>query len=250
MEGPGGAGERLQGPGRGDRRRAGWAFLAEHAGWLRWNLSEESRNERSRSTSPAGSSSAWPPTPTPTTSSRGVSGFTWSYPGEPDLDRTVRFQPEGAFASVACEPEIGIGVYVDEVRVDGVVSQEHHAGRGAVHLADAAQGSRARHRRRSGLLEPIVLFRLRFLERRPWFGRSYADRYDYLVTELRGKGIDFSMTRPEADIARVTGIADLGAVWAERERRLRSRSSRTRRTRPWRRGLPLPHRLHESTTTS
>ncbi|TKK87221.1 hypothetical protein FDA94_19100 [Herbidospora galbida] len=156
--------------------------------------------------------------PDPHDEPRGVSGFTWSYPGEPDFDRTVRFQPEGAFARVACEPEIGIGVYVDEVRVDGSAS-EHPLVGAAVHLADEPK-----FEGRNGIVaeagyEPIIPFRLRFAHEGGWFGRSYADRYDYPYPELRGKGIDFS-DEAKADIARVTGISDLGAVWRERERRL------------------------------
>ncbi|MBK1787869.1 hypothetical protein [Prauserella cavernicola] len=157
--------------------------------------------------------------PDPHDEPRGVSGFTWAYPGEPDFDRIIRFQPEGAFARVACEPEIRVGVSVAEVRVDGTAVPGHPLDGATVDLGD-----RPVFEGRNGIvaeagLEPILPFRIRFGDGTRRFGRAYATGYEFPYAELRGKGIDFS-DEARDEVRQATGIADLGALWKERERRL------------------------------
>jgi hypothetical protein len=157
--------------------------------------------------------------PDPHDEPRGVSGFTWAYPGEPDFDRIVRFQPEGACPRVACDPEVRIGVSVTEVRVDGEAVADHPLSGAAVDLADEPK-----FEGRNGIVaeagfEPIVPFRPLFHFDGHRFGRAYAERYDFPYADLRGKGIDFS-DEAKADVAEATGIADLGLLWRERQRRL------------------------------
>lgn len=59
--------------------------------------------------------------PDPTDEPRGVSGYTFAIPGEPDLDRVVRFQ--GPQAQRVPGPRIG--VTVSAVEVDGQLVQDH-----------------------------------------------------------------------------------------------------------------------------
>jgi hypothetical protein len=50
---------------------------------------------------------------------RGVSGFQFAFPGEPDLDRILRVRPEGTFLRPHIDPGIVIGVSVTSADADG-----------------------------------------------------------------------------------------------------------------------------------
>jgi hypothetical protein len=50
---------------------------------------------------------------------RGVSGWIFAYAGEPDLDRRLRLQPEGAFLRDGIDPGIAVGVQVRAATLDG-----------------------------------------------------------------------------------------------------------------------------------
>lgn len=60
--------------------------------------------------------------PDPADEGRGVSGWTFALPGEPDLDRVLRLQPKSAVQRLLC-PEIGVAVL--SVEMDGT-SQDSH----------------------------------------------------------------------------------------------------------------------------
>lgn len=150
----------------------------------------------------------------------GISGYTWSLPGEPDFDRLIRFQPRDATVRPECAPEIGIGVRVHRVSIDGTPQPDHPLLASEVDLqADA------RYEGRNGIvatngLEPIVPFDLSFATRDGTFGRGHAETYEFPYTPLRAGGIDFTPAA-RAEVAAATGIDDLGAVWERRRERLR-----------------------------
>ncbi|HWM17477.1 MAG TPA: ferritin-like domain-containing protein [Microbacterium sp.] len=50
---------------------------------------------------------------------RGISGWQFALPGEPDLDRVLRFQPEGTFLRSHIDPQVHVGVSVDAAHLDG-----------------------------------------------------------------------------------------------------------------------------------
>jgi hypothetical protein len=50
---------------------------------------------------------------------RGLSGWVFAYAGEPDLDRRLRLQPEGAFLREGIDPGIALGVRVRAATLDG-----------------------------------------------------------------------------------------------------------------------------------
>src|ERR1700730_1603882 len=60
--------------------------------------------------------------PDPSDEPRGVSGFTFALPGEPDLDRIIRFQPQGTAYRCCCPP---IGVHIKGVYEDGCKIDDH-----------------------------------------------------------------------------------------------------------------------------
>ena len=60
--------------------------------------------------------------PDPTDEPRGISGWTYALPGEPNLDRIIRTQPEGATIRT---PGPTIGVNVEAVSVDRRIAEEH-----------------------------------------------------------------------------------------------------------------------------
>lgn len=59
---------------------------------------------------------------------RGVSGWQFAYPGEPDLDRVLRFQPAGTFRRPHIDPNITIGVAVTSATIDGEPAPAAFAG--------------------------------------------------------------------------------------------------------------------------
>jgi hypothetical protein len=50
---------------------------------------------------------------------RGSSGWQFALPGEPDLDRTIRWQPAGTFLRDHVDPKLTIGVHVSAAQADG-----------------------------------------------------------------------------------------------------------------------------------
>lgn len=71
--------------------------------------------------------------PDPTDEKRGVSGYTFATPEEPNLDRIVRFQ--GWVAPRSHGPDTR-GVFVTEVAIDGVVQADHVLVGAPIHLLD------------------------------------------------------------------------------------------------------------------
>ena len=60
---------------------------------------------------------------------RGLSGWIFAYAGEPDLDRRLRLQPEGAFLRDGIDPGIAIGVKVRAASLDGQPRAEFEGAR-------------------------------------------------------------------------------------------------------------------------
>jgi len=155
--------------------------------------------------------------PDPHDEPRGVSGYTWTLPGEPDFDRVIRFQPLGATERVGCAPEVSIGVTVRQVRVDDAAVESHPLVGVPVDFADQPvfEG-------RNGIVagngvEPVVPLRIQIGV--PPFGRAYSDEDAFPYTELRATGIEWSQ-ESRAAVRAATGIDDLGEVWRIRKARL------------------------------
>jgi hypothetical protein len=121
---------------------------------------------------------------------RGVSGWQYALPGEPDMDRVLRFQPEGTSLRLHVDPRIRIGVTVTSAA----------AGRGGP--LEAFEGARVellddpRFEGHNGAVaadgdEPIVPCRLRISADGVALQRDAVDSYQppYLeVTSLGGFG--------------------------------------------------------------
>ncbi len=130
---------------------------------------------------------------------RGVSGWQFAYPGEPDLDRVLRLQPPGTFLRPHVDPGIAIGVRVtsadlDETEVPALAGAavdllenpvfEGHNG------VVAADGD-----------EPIVPLHLRIATGGITLERSAADAYAV----------------PHLDLAAIGAVADTPAARALRK---------------------------------
>lgn len=79
--------------------------------------------------------------PDTTDEPRGVSGYTFALPGEPDLDRVIRFQPEHTTlrAGSPLVTAATFGVKVTDVTVRGVAAPDHPLAGVAVRLPDDAR---------------------------------------------------------------------------------------------------------------
>jgi len=131
---------------------------------------------------------------------RGVSGWQFAFPGEPDLDRVLRFQPAGTFLRAHVDPGITIGVAVTTAAVDGVevpglvgapvdlLASPVFDGHNGVMAADGD--------------EPIVPLRLRVAAEGSTIQRSAADGH----------------APPYLDLAAIGAVADMPAAGALRSR--------------------------------
>src|SRR5437879_1419687 len=88
---------------------------------------------------------------------RGQRGWTFAMPGEPDLDRIIRFQ--NAVAPRTHGPTIGVGV--DGVRKDGQPVTSHPLSSGAVEFINQALFDGRNGQIATAANEPIVPFDLR-----------------------------------------------------------------------------------------
>jgi hypothetical protein len=117
--------------------------------------------------------------PDPTDEPRGVSGFTFALPGEPDLDGVIRFRDPDWRTLRTHGPTVGVSVHC--VAVDGRPAPPRHplAGAGVELLPDTA-GRPPRFVERNGVVSgpderPIDPFRLRVSA-----GRAVLERTDLL----------------------------------------------------------------------
>jgi hypothetical protein len=161
--------------------------------------------------------------PDPFDEPRGVTGWTFAFPGEPDLDRVVRFQPEGVTVRSGCEP-IAVGVRVDRVTLGGERQPGHPLEGAPVRLADQDGRPAVFEGRNSAVaddgIEPIVPLAPVVGHGDQRFGRAADDRYGVPFARLRGRvGVPGGPGAPVL-IRAATGIADLGAVWRARVARL------------------------------
>jgi hypothetical protein len=164
--------------------------------------------------------------PDPHDEPHGISGYTWSLPGEPDFDRLVRFQPEGTFTRVGCAPEIAVGVTVRRVVADGREAGDHPLLGAPVTLADEPKFEGRNGVVAGNGLEPIVPFHIRLDYPGGVVARAFGDTYEFPYTPLRATGIDFS-DDAKAHVRETTGIDDLGKLWQERADRLKLIAGRT-----------------------
>jgi hypothetical protein len=155
--------------------------------------------------------------PDPSDEPRGVSGWTFAIAGEPDLDRVLRFQPEGATPRV---PGPAIGVHVTTVS---------DAGAGVV---SALEGARVDllgepvFEGRNGLayedtMEPIFPVHLRVETARVTLERAHADAAGQMLMTPPGRP-----SPPPAAAAAAIGVAtdaDRKQFRTRRSRQLRDR---------------------------
>jgi hypothetical protein len=149
-----------------------------------------------------------PTDPDPSDEPRGVSGFTYAAPGEPDLDRIIRFQPSGATWRVGCPP---IGVHVTDVFENGSRIANHALCGGAVELLHNPKFL-GQNGIVAPLAEPIVPFHLRIRKNRTSLARPHADNEVFPFRELSGQATNYC----PGEIGEATGMQDVQAVWRER----------------------------------
>jgi hypothetical protein len=120
---------------------------------------------------------------------RGVSGWQFAYPGEPDLDRVLRLQPAGTFLRPHVDPDVSVGVSVTSASVDGGPVLPGFAG-ATVDLLDnpVFEGH-------NGVIsgdgdEPIVPLRLRIAAGGLVLERSARDEYVAPYADLASLGLD------------------------------------------------------------
>jgi hypothetical protein len=135
---------------------------------------------------------------------RGVSGWQFAYPGEPDLDRVIRFRPDGTHLRAHVDPGIRVGVVVTAASLDGA---DLPALRGApVDLLDGPvfEG-------RNGVLafdgdEPIVPLRLRIAGGGLDLERSALDGYRPPFAATASLGAVFPDSRAAAELRERHGL--------------------------------------------
>jgi hypothetical protein len=153
--------------------------------------------------------------PDPYDEPRGVGGYVRALPGEPDLDRIIRLQPEGAVIRSHC-PQLG--VTVDCVFMDGQ-PVEHPLLGASVRLLDDPKFEGRNWIIAQDGFEPIVPFHLAIASPRVSLDRSHADKVvPPFAPELRAQGLVFA----PGEIREASGIWDLAAVWRTRSSRLES----------------------------
>ena len=163
--------------------------------------------------------------PDPFDEPRGVTGWTFAQPGEPDLDRVVRFQPEGVTARLGCE-RMAVGVVVDRVTLGDQLQTEHELLGAPVRLV-AQDGRPPVFEGRNGAvaddsIEPIVPLVPMVGDGDRRFGRAAAASYSFPYAGLRGRGgVPGSPGAPTL-IQTATGITDITSVWRARLAALRA----------------------------
>jgi len=145
---------------------------------------------------------------------RGERGWTFAAPGEPDLDRVIRFHDPVAPRTHGPE----IGVWVREAQNEAGPLPNHPLRRARVELLDGAVFEGRNGEIAPDAQEPIVPFHLRIVG-----GGVEVRREDPLDLGdpddlMRRFPVDFDVRSPE--VAEATGIADPGAFRQERRRRL------------------------------
>ena len=131
---------------------------------------------------------------------RGVSGWQFAFPGEPDLDRVLRLQPEGTFRRPQTHEDISIGVRVTSASasVDGDSDSDGDGALPALTGARVDLLDRPVFEGHNGVVagdadEPIVPLRLRIAAGDVVLERSALDTYVAPYLELTSLG-------PEADV--------------------------------------------------
>lgn len=166
--------------------------------------------------------------PDPTDEPRGVSGYTFALPGEPDLDRCIRFQNPVAPRAIGPDREtVDVGVRVHEVRLGGEVQPEHVLLGGDVELLNEAGDSPERPRDERGprfeardyiLADPgheaLWPYHVRVagggvsLDRRASFGPQYDDLPIHRVPHAQMRRFGCEMMAHWAEVSAATGISD------------------------------------------
>jgi hypothetical protein len=142
---------------------------------------------------------------------RGQNGWTFAMPGEPDLDRVIRFQAPSAPRSHGP----GVGVSVQAVRVDGAAVAAHALLGAPVQLLDGPVFDGRNGVIATAANEPIIPFRIDIEARGVVLvGRDPIDINN--PTELtRRQPVDFQGNSPE--VAQATGITDRPAYRQQRK---------------------------------
>lgn len=148
--------------------------------------------------------------PDPYDEPRGVSGYVHAYAGEPDLDRVIRFHDPGFDRSHG----VDVGVYVDSVVGGGVADPTHPLVGARVDLL-----GNPKYEGRNGVvaddgLEPVYPFEIAVTHGDFRLTRAVTPQdTSYPYPELYS--IAFDPTH-SAEIASLTGVPDLPAVWRHR----------------------------------
>lgn len=140
---------------------------------------------------------------------RGASGFTFAVVGEPNLDRIIRFQRDGATWRFGC-PEIG--VTVNAVYKDGKLISAHPLSDAKVEFLDDAKFIGE-----NGIVadpnEPIIPLHISISNGALHVRRHYADNYEFPFDhDLFGK----ETTYCPGEISEATGVSDLAHAWQRR----------------------------------
>lgn len=123
----------------------------------------------------------------PYNDARGVSGWQFALAGEPDLDRVLRFQPEGTFLRPHIDPRVRVGVAVTSAQADDGEPIDAFAG-ARVELLESPtfEGHNGVFARDA--FEPIVPLCLRISAEDLTLQRHAADRYDPPYLDLTSLG--------------------------------------------------------------
>ena len=152
---------------------------------------------------------------------RGERGWTFAFPGEPDLDRIIRFHNPVAMRSHGPN----IGVTVKSVTLDGQELSDHALVGAQVDLLDHPIFEGRNQDVTRDAREPIVPFHLEI--RRDDFRLRRIDRIDIWEADelMRRKAKSFE--RNSARVARATGISDFRKLRSDRLNTLESELNST-----------------------
>lgn len=152
--------------------------------------------------------------PDPYDEPRGVSGYVHAYAGEPDLDRTIRFQDppfQRAYGPA-------IGVQVNAVFEDGVVLDEHPLIGAAVTLLGEPKFEGRNGVIAEDVLEPVFPFRLELRKGDVFVNRAIVpEDPDNPYRDFFAIG-----SVSVAEVQRESGIQSLRPIWQDRLTRLTS----------------------------
>ena len=147
---------------------------------------------------------------------RGQNGWTFAMPGEPDLDRLIRFHDPVAPRSRGPQ----VGVFVREVRVNGAGAARHPLLGVRVKLIDGPVFEGRNGEIATSANEPIVPFHLRIETAGVvLMGRDPIELGDPNEVARR-QPVDFQGNSPE--VSQVTGIVDRAAYRQERRNLLQA----------------------------